>query len=91
MVIGLGTRVDDMDVNICKQRKLTNMRSSTSDIVVRLEPPMLFSLEEALNFISDDELVEVTPKDARMRKRTLDSGARQRLGRDAKAPVSARS
>jgi GTP-binding protein len=90
MVVGVGTRKDDMDVNVCKQRKLTNMRSSTSDIVVRLEPPMRFSLEEALNFIADDELLEVTPTDLRMRKSILDSGARQRGARD-KAPVPVRT
>ncbi len=88
MVVGVGTRKDDMDVNVCKQRKITNMRSSTSDIVVRLEPPMSFSLEEALNFIADDELLEVTPTDLRMRKRILESGARQRETRDkTRVPV----
>ena len=91
MVVGVGTRGADMDVNVCKQRKITNMRSSTAEIVERLEPPTTFSLEEAMNFISDDELLEVTPKDLRMRKRTLDVGARQRETRDRSQVISSSS
>jgi GTP-binding protein len=68
-------------VNVCKEKKLTNVRSSTSDIAVKLTPPMLMSLEEALDFIAEDEVVEVTPKNIRLRKRILLNGERHRLGR----------
>ena len=78
MVVGMHSRDRDMNLNICKERKVTNMRSSTSEIVERLEPAIKFSLEEALDFVALDELVEVTPKSIRLRKRTLNAGARQR-------------
>jgi GTP-binding protein len=78
MIVGSHSRDRDMDFNICKERKITNMRSSTSEIVERLEPAIKFSLEEALDFVATDELVEVTPKSIRLRKRTLDCDARYR-------------
>ena len=68
-------------LNICKEKKLTNVRSSTGDIFERLEPPVKFSLEEALDFISGDELAEITPTNVRMRKRVLNKDARYRIAR----------
>ena len=88
MVVGLHARDDDLVVNVCKEKKMTNVRSSTSDIAVKLTPPMLMSLEEALDFIAEDEVVEVTPKNIRLRKRTLLNNDRHRLGR-VKARVPA--
>lgn len=76
MVIGENARENDMDVNPCKKKHVTNMRSSSSDDAVRLTPPRIFSLEQALEWINDDELVEVTPQNIRMRKSILDRGAR---------------
>ncbi len=81
MVVGLHARDNDLVVNVCKEKKLTNVRSSTSDIAVKLTPPMLMSLEEALDFIAEDEVVEITPKNIRLRKRTLLNGDRHRVGR----------
>ncbi len=76
MVIGENARENDMDVNPCKKKHVTNMRSSSSDEAVRLVPPKIFSLEQALEWINDDELVEVTPNHIRMRKAILDRSAR---------------
>lgn len=77
-VIGLNTRQEDMEMNVCKAKHLTNMRSSSSDGVVQLTPPTIFSLEECLDFIENDELLEVTPKNLRLRKRELDPKKRKR-------------
>ena len=77
-IIGENTRDDDMDVNPCKKKHVSNMRASGSDDTVRLIPPKLFSLEQALEHINDDELVEVTPKSIRMRKAILDRVERGR-------------
>ncbi|MEE8519019.1 MAG: translational GTPase TypA [Dehalococcoidia bacterium] len=82
MVVGQHNREGDMNLNICKERKVTNMRSSTSEIVERLEPAIKFTLEEAIDFIASDELVEVTPKGIRLRKRTLGADERYREARD---------
>ena len=82
MVVGLHARDDDLVINVCKEKKLTNVRSSTADIAVKLTPPMLMSLEEALDFIAEDEVVEVTPKNIRLRKRILLNDERHRLDRD---------
>ncbi len=68
MIVGENSRGEDMDVNVAKEKKLTNMRSSTAEELVRLPPPRNLSLEQALEFISDDECVEVTPKIVRLRK-----------------------
>lgn len=76
MVIGENAREMDMDVNPCKKKHVTNMRSSSSDEAVRLTPPRIFSLEQALEWINDDEQVEVTPANIRMRKTILDRSAR---------------
>jgi len=76
MIIGLYSRESDLPVNIAKEKKLTNIRSSTSDIGVRLTPPIILSLEQSLDFIESDELVEITPKNIRLRKRVLNHGER---------------
>ncbi len=82
MIVGVHNRDGDMDINICKERKKTNMRSATSEIFERLEPPIQFSLEEALDFVAEDELAEITPSDIRLRKRILDSSSRHRYARN---------
>ena len=81
MIVGRHNRERDMDLNVCKERKTTNVRSSTQEIVERLEPAVKFSLEEALGFINADELVEITPKSIRMRKRILSPDERYRIQR----------
>ncbi len=78
MIVGEHNRANDLDVNICREKKLTNMRASGSDDTVRLVPPMMLSLEQALEFIADDELVEITPEAFRLRKRTLSASFRKR-------------
>lgn len=78
MIVGMHPREGDIVINVCKEKKLTNMRSSTSDVAKRLSPSVKMSLEEALDFISTDELVEVTPLNFRMRKKLLPFGVRQR-------------
>jgi GTP-binding protein len=77
-IVGLNKRSDDMEINVCKAKHLTNMRSSSSDGVVQLTPPIVFSLEECLDFIEKDELLEVTPKALRLRKSELDPTKRKR-------------
>jgi GTP-binding protein len=71
MVIGENARPADMDVNVCKEKKQTNMRASSADEAIRLVPPRVLGLEQAIEFINDDELVEITPKSIRLRKRIL--------------------
>jgi GTP-binding protein len=78
MIVGLNSRPQDMAVNVCKEKQKTNIRSSTSDIAVRLTPPILMSLEQSLDFINNDELVEVTPLNIRLRKRFLTQHERSR-------------
>ena len=78
MIIGVHPKDGDLMINVCKEKKLTNMRSSTADIVKRLSPSIKLSLEDALDFISDDELVEVTPQNFRLRKKVISSTARNR-------------
>ena len=90
MVVGENSRDNDLDVNASKEKKLTNMRSATADELVRLIPPRPLSLEQALEFIREDECVEVTPKSIRLRKVELSAGKRQTLASRAKrdkAPV----
>jgi GTP-binding protein len=79
MIVGENSRGEDMDVNVAKEKKLTNMRSSTAEELVRLPPPRNLSLEQALEFISDDECVEVTPKIVRLRKAVLPATDRARI------------
>ena len=85
MIVGENSRSDEMDVNACKEKKLTNIRSSTADELVRLTPPRSMSLEQALEFIADDECVEVTPTAVRLRKVVLPAQERARLRRPQRA------
>ena len=78
MVVGICSRNEDMNVNVCKKKQLTNMRASGSDEALRLTPPRIFSLEQCLEFLADDELLECTPKSLRIRKRILDHAERMR-------------
>ena len=78
MVVGETPKQEDISVNICKKKQLTNMRASGSDDALRLTPPRQMSLEQCLEFLADDELLEVTPKSLRLRKRLLDHAARMR-------------
>ena len=78
MIVGLNSRSQDIPINVCKEKKKTNIRASTSDIAIRLTPPLKMSLEQAIDFISDDELVEVTPKNIRLRKKLLTYAQRLR-------------
>ena len=78
MIVGRNSRSDDMEVNVCKKKQLTNMRASGSDDALKLVTPMEMSLEQCLEFITEDELVEVTPKSLRMRKRILDASLRKK-------------
>ena len=82
MIVGSHRREGDIEINVCKQKKLTNVRSSTADIAKRLNATMRMSLEEALAFISDDELLEVTPLNLRLRKAELSAHDRKRHRRD---------
>jgi GTP-binding protein len=87
MIVGQNPRPTDLAVNVCRAKKLTNMRSSNADISVRLTPPILLSLEQSLDFLADDELLEVTPKALRLRKRflTQDERAKQKKRADQAA------
>jgi GTP-binding protein len=82
MVIGLNSREEDIPINVSREKKLTNIRSSTSDIGVKLTPPIVMSLEQSLDFIENDELVEVTPKNLRIRKKVLNHGERIKMAKD---------
>ncbi len=81
MIVGENSREGDLEVNVCKKKHLTNMRSSTAEEGIRLTPPVVFSLEQAMEYIADDELVEVTPKSIRMRKKILDRSERERAAK----------
>ena len=83
MIVGLNARGEDLAVNVCKEKHLTNTRASGSDDALHLVPPIQMSLEKAIEFIQDDELVEVTPKSIRLRKKILDNKERERLARRA--------
>ena len=78
MIVGQCNRNEDMAVNVCKKKQLTNMRAAGSDAAIRLVPPTVLSLEQCMEYLADDELLEVTPKNLRMRKRQLDHSARMR-------------
>src|SRR3954468_21736654 len=82
MIIGENARANDMDVNVCREKKQTNMRASTADEAVRLIPPRKLGLEQSIEFINDDELVEVTPRNIRLRKRVLMANQRPRRSSD---------
>nr|WP_330379079.1 hypothetical protein [Clostridioides difficile] len=81
MIIGMNSRKDDMVVNPCKNKKMSNVRASGSDDAIKLSPPRIFTLEEALEFIEDDELVEITPDSIRLRKRFLNEHDRLRYNK----------
>jgi GTP-binding protein len=89
MVVGRHCRDEDLDVNVCKRKHLTNMRSSNADEAIRLTTPIEMSLDRALEYISDDELVEVTPKNIRIRKRQLDGKMRARAAKAARPRAEA--
>ena len=78
MVVGRNARSDDMDINVCKKKQLTNTRASGSDDALKLTPPIQMSLEQCMEFISEDELLEVTPQNLRMRKKILDNTLRRK-------------
>lgn len=80
-IVGLNNRQEDIEINVCKEKHLTNMRSKSSEGTVQLTPPTIFSLEQAIDFIENDELLEVTPAALRLRKRELDHGKRKRLAK----------
>ena len=84
MIVGLNSRNEDISINVCKEKHLTNTRASGSDDALRLVPPIQMSLEKAIEFIEDDELVEITPKNIRLRKKILDTKTRERLVARAK-------
>ena len=85
MIVGINSRNEDISINVCKEKHLTNTRASGSDDALRLVPPLQLSLEKAIEFIQDDELVEVTPKSIRLRKKILDNKTREREARRAQA------
>ncbi len=81
MIVGLSNKKDDLDINICREKQLTNMRTHASDGAIQLTPYTQLSLEQCLDFLLDDELLEVTPKSLRLRKRQLDPIKRKRENR----------
>ena len=81
MIVGQNAKTDDIEVNVCKKKQLTNTRASGSDDALRLSPPTVLSLEQALEYIDTDELLEVTPENLRIRKKILDSTQRYRSKR----------
>lgn len=85
MIVGEHVRPGDLDVNAAKEKKLTNMRTTASDEMIALEPPRQITLELALEYIEDDELIEVTPASVRLRKRALGATQRRKLARSARA------
>ena len=89
MVVGQNPKGEDISVNVCKTKHLTNTRASGSDDALRLVPPRILSLEEALEFLAEDELLEVTPKSIRIRKRQLDHNLRMREWAKKKAAAEA--
>ena len=82
MVVGENARSGDITVNVCKKKQLTNTRAAGSDDALRLVPPLLLSLENRLEFLADDELLEVTPQSLRLRKMILDKTSRERAARN---------
>jgi GTP-binding protein len=84
MIVGQNAKTDDIEVNVCKRKQLTNTRASGSDDALKLTPPRILSLEQALEYIDTDEYLEVTPKSLRIRKKILDPTMRMRAKRNAK-------
>jgi GTP-binding protein len=87
MIVGENARTDDMEVNVSKEKKLTNMRTTAADENIKLEPPRQITLELALEFIEEDELIEVTPAGIRLRKRILDANQRKKALRRVHQPA----
>ena len=85
MSVGEHTRDNDLEINVLKGKQLTNIRTTSKDEAIRLTPPVRMTLEKAIAYIEEDELVEVTPKAIRLRKRLLDPHARKRFERQAEA------
>ena len=85
MIVGEHTRDNDLEVNVLKGKKLTNIRTTSKDEAVRLTPPLKMTLEKALAYIQDDELMEVTPKSIRLRKKLLDENDRKKEERRKEA------
>ena len=83
MIVGINSRNEDIPINVCKEKHLTNTRASGSDEALRLVTPIQMSLEQAIEFIADDELVEITPQNIRLRKKILDTKTREREFRRA--------
>ena len=86
MVIGECARSGEMDVNPCKAKKLTNIRSTGAEEKVSLSPPKRMTVEEVISYMDEDEVLEVTPKHIRLRKRIMESGARARYNKSVKGP-----
>jgi len=83
MIVGLNLREEDMEINVTKEKQLTNMRASSADMITVLTPPTILSLEQCIDFLEDDELLEITPKNLRLRKKLLDPVARNRARKSA--------
>ncbi|MBI3956001.1 translational GTPase TypA [Candidatus Gottesmanbacteria bacterium] len=81
MIIGINNRQEDIDINVCKTKKLTNIHSANADIAIQLDPPLILTLEQALDFLEEDELLEITPQNLRLRKKHLTKLARTRAQR----------
>jgi len=82
MIIGENSRDNDLDVNVIKEKKLTNIRAANADEALQLIPPHIMSLEQAIEFIKEDELVEVTPQSIRLRKKVLDVNKRPKIRKE---------
>jgi GTP-binding protein len=89
MVVGENARGQDMPINVCKKKHLTNIRAARGDMEIRLTPPRQMSLDEAVEYLSDDELLEVTPESYRIRKRTLNTDERGKQTKKAKEALEA--
>ena len=81
MIIGLNAREEDIEINVAKEKRMSNMRSSGSDEAIHLTPPAILSFEQCLDFLEEDELLEVTPKSLRLRKKLLSASARAKARR----------
>lgn len=88
MIVGEHSRDNDLEINVLKNKQLTNIRTTSKDEAIRLVPPLMMTLEQMISYIQDDELVEVTPKSLRLRKRFLDANERKRLSRESKREAS---
>jgi len=88
MIVGEHSRDNDLEVNVLKNKQLTNIRTTSKDEAIRLVPPLLMTLEQMMSYIESDELVEVTPKSLRLRKKSLDANERKRMSRDSKKEAS---